>query len=125
MGRFLNEKRMSESTKGRGALFVGGLAAIVASTCCLGPLVLLMLGISGAWIANLTALEPYRPIFISVAVVALFFSYRHIFRPAVACQPGEVCAFPEVRATYKVLFGLVVALLLIAVSYPWIVPYLY
>jgi mercuric ion transport protein len=111
--------------KGRGALFVGGLAAILASTCCLGPLVLLMLGISGAWIANLTALEPYRPIFIGVAAVALFFSYRRIFRPAVACQPGEVCAVPEVRATYKVLFGLVVVLLIVAVSYPWIVPYLY
>ncbi len=115
---------MSDTT-GRGALFVGGLAAILASTCCLGPLVLLLLGISGAWIANLTALEPYRPIFISVAAVALFFSYRRIFRRAVACQPGEVCAVPEVRATYKVLFGLVVVLLLVAVSYPWMVPYLY
>src|SRR5712692_9226659 len=100
---------MPRGTKGRGALFVGGLAAILASTCCLGPLVLLMLGISGAWIANLTALEPYRP----------------IFRPAVRCQPGEVCAVPEVRATYKVLFGLVVVLLLVAVSYPWMAPYLY
>ena len=116
---------MSESTGGRGALVVGGLAAILASTCCLGPLVLLMLGISGAWIANLTALEPYRPIFMSVAAVALFFSYRHIFRPAVACQAGEVCAVPEVRATYKILFWLAVALLLVAVSYPWFVPYLY
>jgi mercuric ion transport protein len=119
------ERRTSESTGGRGALVVGGLAAILASACCLGPLVLLMLGISGAWIANLTALEPYRPIFISVAAVALFFSYRHIVRPAVACQAGEVCAVPEVRATYKILFGLAVALLLVAVSYPWIVPYLY
>jgi mercuric ion transport protein len=119
----VKENWMSD-TKGRGALFVGGLAAILASTCCLGPLVLLLLGISGAWIANLTALEPYRPIFISVAAVALFFSYRRIFRPAVPCQPGEVCAVPEVRATYKVLFGLVVVLLLVAVSYPWMVPYL-
>ena len=116
---------MSQTTRGRGALFVGGLAAILASTCCLGPLVLLVLGISGAWIANLTALEPYRPIFIGVAAVALFFAYHHVSRPAVACQPGEVCAIPEVRATYKVLFGLVVVLLLVAVGYPWIVPYLY
>ncbi len=125
MGGFGQEKRRSAPTRGRGALFVGGLAAVVASTCCLGPLVLLMLGISGAWIAHLTTLEPYRPIFISVAAVALFFSSRHIFRPAVACQPGEVCAIPEVQAMYKVLFGLVVTLLLIAVTYPWIVPYLF
>ncbi len=116
---------MTRETNGRGALFVGGLAAILASTCCLGPLMLLMLGISGAWIANLTALEPYRPIFIGVAVVALVLSYRQVFHPAVACQPGEVCAVPSVRTTYKALFGLVLVLLLIAVSYPFLAPLFY
>jgi mercuric ion transport protein len=117
---------MPRGTNGHGALFVGGLAAILASTCCLGPLVLLMLGISGAWIANLTALEPYRPIFIGVALVALVTAYRHIFHPpAVACQPGKVCAVPSVRMTYKALFGAVVVLLLIAVSYPFLAPLFY
>ena len=43
---------MSEPQNGRGALFAGGLAAILASTCCLGPLVLVALGFSGAWIGN-------------------------------------------------------------------------
>jgi hypothetical protein len=42
------DKRMSEPQNGRGALFAGGLAAILASTCCLGPLVLIALGFSGA-----------------------------------------------------------------------------
>ncbi|HHX4191795.1 mercuric transport protein, partial [Burkholderia contaminans] len=51
---------MSEPQNGRGALFAGGLAAILASACCLGPLVLVTLGFSGAWIGNLTVLEPYR-----------------------------------------------------------------
>jgi mercuric ion binding protein len=50
----------------------GGVAAILASTCCLGPLDMILLGFSGAWIGNLTALEPYRPFFIGVALVALF-----------------------------------------------------
>jgi hypothetical protein len=45
-------------------LWAGALAAIVGSLCCVAPLVLLTLGISGAWISQLTALEPYRPIFI-------------------------------------------------------------
>ena len=35
---------MSELTNGRGVLAAGGLAAILASTCCLGPLVLVTLG---------------------------------------------------------------------------------
>ena len=116
---------MPQGTKGRGALFAGGVAAILASTCCLGPLVLLLLGFSGAWIANLTALEPYRPMFVAAAMVALFVAYRQIFRPAVACTPGEVCALPQVRATYKAIFGLVAVLILIAVSFPFIAPLFY
>jgi mercuric ion binding protein len=44
-------------------------------------LVLIALGFSGAWIGNLTVLEPYRPIFIGAALVALFFAWRRIYRP--------------------------------------------
>ena len=116
---------MSESQNGRGALFAGGLAAILASTCCLGPLVLVTLGVSGAWIANLTALEPYRPIFIGAALVALFFAWRRIFRTVQACEPGEVCAMPKMRSTYKLMFWAVAALVLIALAFPYILPLFY
>ena len=119
------ESPASVAAKGRGALYIGGLAAILASTCCLGPLVLLMLGFSGAWIGNLTALEPFRPYFIAAAVAALFFAYRQIFLPAVACKPGEVCAVPQVRTTYKALFVVVAVLILIALSYPFLAPLFY
>ena len=54
----MSEPQKSEPQNGRGALFAGGLAAILASACCLGPLVLIALGFSGAWIGNLTVLEP-------------------------------------------------------------------
>lgn len=113
------------SDSGRGALLAGGLAAILASTCCLGPLVLVTLGLSGAWIGNLTALEPYRPVFIGVALVAMFFAYRRIFRPAQACEPGEVCAVPQVRTTYKVIFWTVAALVLVALTFPYVLPLFY
>jgi len=119
------EKRMSELQNGRGALVTGGLAAILASTCCLGPLVLVGLGVSGVWIVNLTVLEPYRPIFIGAALVALFFAWRSIFRPVEACKPGEVCAIPQVRRTYKLIFGVVVVLVLIALGFPYVLPLFY
>ena len=52
----------------KGWLAAGGVVgAFLASACCIGPLVLLTLGISGAWIGNLTALEPYKPIFAVIA----------------------------------------------------------
>lgn len=86
---------------------------------------LVTLGFSGAWIGNLTALEPYRPWFIGAALVAMFFAYRRIFRPVQACAPGEVCAMPQVRTTYKVIFWAVAALVLVALTFPYVLPLFY
>ena len=110
---------------GAGALLVGGVAAILASTCCLGPLVLVSLGLSGAWVGNLTLLEPYRPFFIAGALVALFFAGRRIFRPEHDCQPGEVCAVPRTRRIYKIVFGIVSALVIVALVYPYVAKLFY
>ena len=107
------------------SLIAGALAALGATTCCLGPLLLVALGFSGAWIGNLTVLEPYRPIFIGAALVALFFASRRIFRPVQACKPGEVCAVPQVRAAYKFLFWVVAALVVVALAFPYVLPLFY
>jgi mercuric ion transport protein len=116
---------MSEPENGRGALAAGGLAAIFASACCLGPLVLVALGFSGAWIGNLTALEPYRPFFIGAALVALFFAWRSIFHPVQVCKTGEVCAVPQVRTANKAIFWIVAALVVIALAFPYILLLFY
>ena len=108
-----------------GMLALGGLAAILASTCCLGPLVLVALGISGSWIGNLTVLEPFRPLFTAAALAALFFAWRRIFRPAQACEAEEICALPRVKAAYKVMFWIVAALVLIALAFPYVLPLFY
>lgn len=107
------------------SLALGGLAAILASTCCLGPLVLVMLGVSGAWIGNLTRLEPYRPFFLGAALIALFFAWRRIFRPTHACEPRELCAIARIRTTYKVIFWCVATLVLIALGFPYVAPLFY
>jgi mercuric ion transport protein len=116
---------LQKRTPEKVTLFVGGIAAILASTCCLGPLVLVTLGFSGAWIANAAALEPYRPLFIGAALLAQYFAWRRIFRPRQLCQPGEVCAIPQVRRTYKVIFWVVSALLLVALAFPYVLPLFY
>jgi len=121
----VQSKEKTRDRKGATALFAGGVAAILASTCCLGPLVLVSLGISGAWIGNLTVLEPYRPIFIGIALIALFFAGRSIFRPVHACQPGEVCAVPETRRGYKVMFWVCASLVVVAIAYPYLVRFFY
>ena len=83
-------------------LMSGAVAAILSSLCCLGPLVLVTVGMSGAWIGNLAALEPYRPVFIGVALVCMAFAYRHIYRAPAAetCEPGTLCALPQTHRMY-------------------------
>ena len=102
---------MSMSNSGRVPLAAGGIAALLASACCLGPLVLITLGISGAWIGNLVALEPY--------------AWRRVFRPPQKCAPAEVCAVPRVRAAYKVAFWVVSVLVLIGLVFPYALPLFY
>lgn len=116
---------MSSGKSKSTALAVGGLAAVLASTCCLGPLVLISIGLSGAWIGNLAKLEPYRPFFLAAALVALFLAWRRIYRPAAECKPGDVCALPQTKHLYKVLFWIVAVLVLIALSFPYIAPLFY
>ena len=84
---------------------LGGLAAAIgASACCAGPLVLLLLGISGSWISHLTLLDPYRPIFIFVVVVLFGFAGWKIHQPVENCADDEACAVPKVRTRRKAVF---------------------
>ena len=116
---------MSELQRSRYFLLIGGLGAVLASLCCLGPLLLLTLGFSGAWLANLTALEPYRPIFIILALIALFFAWQRIFRPMPSCQPGKPCSPLPVRRLYAVIFWAVLVLVLLSLVFPYLLPLFY
>lgn len=106
-------------------MLAGAVFAILASTCCIGPLILITLGVSGAWIANLALLEPYRPALIVVALAALLVAGRRIWAPIATCTPCAVCAAPKTNRRYKVLFGVVSVLVLVAMTFPYIAPLLY
>ncbi len=77
-------------------LAAGGVAsAIAASTCCIVPLALVSAGVSGAWIGSLTALAPYQPYFVAVAIACLgagfWMVYGHADRDcdSGACSTGQ------------------------------------
>lgn len=86
---------------------------------------LITLGFSGAWIGNLTLLEPYRPIFLAMAGLALFLAWRRIRRPPGECAPGAVCAMPQVHRAYRLLLGLVASMVLVAWAFPYLAPLFY
>lgn len=120
----IQAEKISDKT-GHRNIVAGAIATLLASTCCLGPLVLLSLGFSGAWIGKLTVLEPYQPLFIGAALIALFFAGKRIWRPVAQCAPGEFCALPRVRLGYQILFVGVCVLLLAALLVPLIAPWFY
>ena len=111
----------------KGWLAAGGLGgAVLASVCCLGPLVLLSLGISGAWIGNLTALEPYKPIFATVALVFIGLGFRQVyFRPRTVCEPGSYCARPQSAVITKIALWAAAVLVIASLTLSWWAPLLY
>lgn len=97
----------------------GVIAGIAASVCCVGPAVLVLAGVSGAWIGSLEALTPYR--WIPIAVAALFFGLaaRRLFFAPKACAPGTACADPGTLRGQRIVFVLALGAVMALVAFPW------
>ncbi len=105
---------------GHGVLAAGGLiAALGASSCCVLPLVLFTLGISGAWIGNLIALAPYQPLFVAAALGFLGFGFVRVYRrPTVDCAEGSYCARPTASRAARLGLWTAAVLVAAAVAFP-------
>jgi mercuric ion transport protein len=110
---------------GKSSLMAGTLAAIGASLCCVGPLVLLALGIGGSWIGNLTAMEPYRPYFIGLTLLFLGLAFRQLYLVPQVCAPGTLCADPNTIKRQRHAFWIVSVLLLGLLAVPLLAPLFY
>src|SRR5438046_10184801 len=87
----------SSMTSPRWALLASVAGALGASLCCAVPLLLVSLGIGGSWLASLTALEPYRPLFVVLTIGALATAGWRLYGPASRCEDGRICARSEER----------------------------
>lgn len=104
----------------------GVIGAILASTCCVVPLLFVMLGISGAWIGNLTALEPYKPYFAGIALVFIGLGFRQVyFKAKPACVDGSYCAKPQSAVITKTALWLSTVVVLLALTINWWAPLFY
>jgi mercuric ion transport protein len=98
---------------------VGGIVgAIVASSCCVLPLLFVSLGVSGAWIGNLTALTPYQPYVLAFTVAVLSYGFYSVYwRPRANCSDGT-CEQPLPSGIVKVGLWLGTVLAAVAVIFP-------
>ncbi|WP_211097239.1 mercuric transporter MerT family protein [Herbaspirillum sp. ST 5-3] len=100
-------------------------SSMIASTCCLLPLVLVLVGITGAWMVNLTALRPLTPVFTGIALVALAWAGALIFRPSAACSYTEGTDCEKTRPVTKTIFLVCAVFIALLMLFPLIAPYFY
>lgn len=100
--------------------------AVLASSCCVLPLVLVLVGLGGTWIASLTALAPYKPLFLAGTALALgagFWAAHGRSEPA--CAPGTLCARPQSRRLTRTALWAATVLALLAATADYWAPWFY
>src|SRR5882672_8931519 len=112
-----NRRRLSLIAAG------GLLGALAASSCCIFPLVLFGLGVSGAWIGNFTRLAAYQPYFIAATLAFLGYGYWLVYRSSTrACTDGEACARPLSSRIVKTSLIIATILVVAALGLDFIAP---
>jgi mercuric ion transport protein len=107
------------------AIIASVLAGIGASLCCVAPLVLLSLGIGGAWVADFTAFEPLRPAFLLLTLVFVGLAFRKLYLIPQVCDPSKPCADGKTIRRQRAIFWVVIIPLLGLVAFPWVAPLFY
>ena len=108
------------------SLFAGGsaLGALAMSSCCILPLALFTLGVTGAWIGNLTALYPYKLYFLMPTAVSLAGGFYLVYRRPRAneCEPGAGCVTPLSDRINRVVLWSATLLTAAALAFPYVAP---
>ena len=111
-------------TTNRTTLFAAVLAGIGASACCIGPLLLLTLGVSGTWIGSLTAMEPYSPYLSGLTVLILIYVFRKLYFVPQKCEEGSICENKSVLNRQRIIFWIVAVVLLAMIAFPYYAEYI-
>jgi mercuric ion transport protein len=111
--------------RGPNLLVTGGLVgALAASSCCILPVALFGLGISGAWIGNFTQLAPYQSYFVGAAVACLGAGYWLVRRSErAACTEDEACARPLPNRIVRIALVAATLLIVAAIGFDFVAPY--
>lgn len=101
------------------------MGALAASSCCILPLILFSVGVSGAWIGNFTALAQYQWLFVALTLLCLGAGFYLVHRkPTKACDDDRICARPVSGRLTKIALWIATALVLLAIAFPFVAPLL-
>ena len=120
----INQADQIADNRRQSLIAAGGLlGALAASSCCILPLALFGLGVSGAWIGNFTRLAAYQPYFIAATLAFLGYGYWLVYRTSTrACTDGDACARPLSNRIVKTSLILATILVVVALGLDFIAP---
>ena len=103
----------------------GVLGAFAASSCCIVPLILFSLGIGGAWIGHLTALAPYKPLFVVGTAGVLGYGFYLVYwKTRRTCVDGTACARPISSRIVQIALWTATVLVIAAFAFDYVAPLL-
>ena len=111
--------------KAQRATLVGSVVGgVLASVCCIGPLVFALLGVSGAALAH--RFEPFRPYFLVLTYGLLAAAFYLTCRPAQPkCGPGAACEMARTNRTGKVVLWIASVVVALTTAFPLYSVYLF
>lgn len=116
-----NEKPIENKT----GLFIGTgvVAGLLASLCCVGPLVLTILGVSGA--AALAKFDVLRiPLIILIIGIFSFAGYI-LYKKRKVCEPGSICANPKKYRQMIIAYWIGLGLAFLGITSPYIIAWIF
>lgn len=112
---------------------LGGLASLLAASCCIVPTLFVVFGVSAGSLSFLKNLEPYRIYFLLVAYIAVGYSFyklylKNFIKEKIFKKSAIECDCEEPNWIQKVSKGITwtaLILLLIATFYPYVLEKVY
>jgi len=124
--RFRNSESSEQDLTNGFLAAAGALGAVLASSCCIVPLLFVVLGVGGAWMGHLTALEPYKTYFAATALMFLGFGFWRIYiKPKSKCESETACANPVSSRLTKIVLWSAGVLVLLSMTIDYWAPFFY
>ncbi|MGE3610668.1 MAG: mercuric transporter MerT family protein [Bacteriovoracaceae bacterium] len=117
----MNNKPIENKT---GAFIGTGIVAgLLASVCCIGPLILTLLGVSGA--AALAKFDAIRIPLIFLVIGIFSFAGYTLYKKRNVCEPGSICADPKKYRKMVLAYWIGLAIAVLGVASPYIVAWIF
>lgn len=123
MADFDESAKPGQSARGTIALMFMAILAMIS--CCILPLALVSLGITGVFIGKLGSLYQYHWYFLAFATGALAYGFWKAYRPVntESCADGT-CARPMNRTLMRSIMWLSLVVVIAAQLFQYLAPYM-